>query len=189
MKYIQKCWMGIWVLGLATVLLGQEKTETVSPDSLFQIQNMTPFWYVAVECKGSYDQHASAFQTLYTEAGKQSIQPGIPFGIYYNSPETVQQAELQWEVGFALNDSMAVQAPLQLKRWPFTTIATTFYKGVFSDTTMGQLYQKLFAWFGAKGYVPCGPAMEKFLAPPSPNEKGELILQSQIVIPVQELKK
>lgn len=169
--------------------VGQEKTMAVSPDSNFQIQNISPFWYVAVGYKGSSPQYASTFQTLYTEAGEQCIQPGIPFGIYYNNPETAQEAGLQWEVGFSVNDSIAVQALLQLKKWPFTTIATPFFKGVFGDTTMSQLYQILFAWLGTKGYVPCGPAMAKFLAPPTPNEKGELILQGQIVIPVQELKK
>ncbi len=189
MKPVQTSLVGLWVLGLAVVLLGQGKTETVSPDSLFQIQSVTPFWYAAVECKGSYDQHANAFQTLYTEAGKQNIPPGIPFGIYYNSPGAVQEAELQWEVGFALSDSVGVQGALVLKKWPYTTIATVFFKRVFGDTTMSQLYQKLFAWVKEKGYVPCGPAMEKFLAPPSPNEKGELVLQTQIVIPVQALKK
>lgn len=181
MRFIKKCGLGIWVVCLATVLLSQE--------NVFQIQNITPFWYAAVECKGSYDQHASAFQTLYSEAGRQGIRPGIPFGIYYNSLATAQEAELQWEVGFALNDSMAVQAPLVLKKWAFPTIATVFYKGSFSDTTLSQLYQKLFVWIGEKGYELCGPFMEKFLAPPSPNEKGELVLQSQIMVPVRELLK
>lgn len=84
---------------------------------------------------------------------------------------------------------MAVQAPLVLKKCAFPTIATVFYKGSFSDTTLSQLYQKLFVWIGEKGYELCGPFMEKFLAPPSPNEKGELVLQSQIMVPVRELLK
>jgi len=189
MRSIHKWWVWGLVLGLSMVLLSQEKTEPVSPDSLFKVQNIAPFWYASLEYKGSYAQHASAFQTLYTEAGKQGIQGGLPFGIYYNNPENTPEAELQWEVGFALKDSIGLQAPLQLKKWPFTTIATTFYRGVFGDTTMGQLYQKFFTWIGEKGYVPCGPAMEKFLAPPTPNEKGEMILQTQIVIPVEKLKK
>ena len=159
----------------------EEKKDSV------QVREIEPFWYCCVEMTGSYEQHNNAFQTLYEQAGAQSLgMDFVAFGIYYNSPEQVQESELKWEIGFELAEKTDVKAPLVLKEWKYTTMAVIPYEGSFSSEAFGLAYQKLFEWVGQNNYVVAGPAMEKYTSMPAQNSDGEWEGTLDMMLPVQK---
>ncbi|HVO77157.1 MAG TPA: GyrI-like domain-containing protein, partial [Candidatus Bathyarchaeia archaeon] len=146
----------------------------------------TAFAYCALEMTGSYDQHAAAFQKLYEESAKQGIYGGMPFGVYYNSPGDVPVEKLKWDLGFALPAGKTAVAPLVLKKWEYTKMASLKYTGEYGGQPMVNAYARLYKWIGENGYKPAGPLMETYLNAPSQDEKGMWFGTMEIVVPVQK---
>jgi AraC family transcriptional regulator len=146
----------------------------------------TAFAYVALEMKGSYDQHEAAFTRLYEEAMNQGIYGGLPFGVYWNSPGDTPVEQLRWDVGFAAPSGEAPKAPLTLKKWDFTKMASLKYRGVFGGAEMEHAYERVYQWIAENGYQPAGPMMEVFLNTPSPDENGVLYGSVEVIVPVKQ---
>ncbi|MDD4856874.1 MAG: GyrI-like domain-containing protein [Candidatus Krumholzibacteria bacterium] len=151
-----------------------------------QLKVDTAFAYCALEMTGSYDQHGAAFQQLYGEAAKQGIIGAMPFGIYWNSPSDTPAENLKWEIGFAVPAGKTPQAPLVLKKWEYTTMASLRYTGELGGEGMGKAMGAMYKWIGENGYRPAGPMMETYLSMPSPNEKGVFVGSMEIIVPVQK---
>jgi DNA gyrase inhibitor GyrI len=184
MKTIRTVFAGILTLAAAAASRGQAPQDTAAVRAV----ESGPYFYAAVEMTGSYAQHEFAFQTLFIQAGTQNLCQAAPFGVYYNDPQTVLEAELRWDLGMALADSMPVQAPLKLKKWPYPTVAVLPYEGPFDGPEIGQAYAKLFGWVGANGYAPAGPIQETFYGIPSVNEKGQWGGKVKLAVPVEKAK-
>jgi DNA gyrase inhibitor GyrI len=182
----RKTLTALFILAVAS-LWAQEPATPAAPDSSVQVKVTQPFFYAAVEMKGSYNQHSAGFNTLFGELGKQGLGMNAPFGIYYNNPKTTPEADLKWELGVAFQDSTPVQAPLKLKKWPFIQTASLVFEGSYSN--LGPVYVKLYGWIGANGYIPEGPTVEKFLNAPTQNEKGESIGKVEIIVPISKRPK
>jgi predicted transcriptional regulator YdeE len=177
------------LLLFSSAMAQEEQQETaVKPEKKaveFQIVEMDSFKYAAVEMTGSFDQHDQAFQTIYSEASMQGLGADwVPFGIYYNDPSSTPVEELKWEVGFALSGEHEVKAPLKVKTWGFTLLATRSYEGSFESEEMGNAYVELFGWFTQKGYQPAGPVMERFVSMPEQNDEGQWTGKLEIWQPV-----
>jgi AraC family transcriptional regulator len=151
-----------------------------------ELKTDTAFAYVAIEMTGSFDQHEAAFTKLFEDAMNQGIYGGMPFGIYWNSPANTPVEQLKWDVGFALPSGNAPKAPLALKKWDFTTMASLKYRGVFGGADMDQAYGRVYRWIAENGYQPSGPMMEVFLNAPSPDENGVLYGAVEIIVPIQK---
>lgn len=151
-----------------------------------ELKTDTAFAYCAIEMTGSYDQHEAAFTKLFQEAMNQGIFGGLPFGVYWNSPANAPLEQLKWDVGFTLPAGAAPKAPLAVKKWEYTTMASLKYRGVFGGVEMDKAYGRLFQWINDNGYVAAGPMMEVFLNAPSPDETGVLHGAVEIVVPVQK---
>lgn len=160
--------------------------QVVTPKEV-ELRTDTVFAYCALEMTGSYDQHSAAFEKLYSEAMKQGIYGGTPFGVYWNSPGNTPVEKLAWDVGFVLPSSQAPKEPLKLKKWEFTTAAVLEYSGAFAGEGMTNAYNAIFKWIGEHGYKPSGPMMETYLNIPSPNEQGVLVGSVEIVVPVERV--
>ncbi|MBN2411379.1 GyrI-like domain-containing protein [candidate division KSB1 bacterium] len=161
--------------------------NVVMSGDVIKVIDVEPFTYCAVEMTGSYDQHDTAFNTLYEQAGIQSLpQTEIPFGIYKSDPAQTPEEELKWELGFALPDSSQVTEPLKMKKWEFTQIVSRMYDGVFSEEEMGQVYGEIYEWIGQNNYTPAGPLMEKYMSQPEQNADGEWTGTVEIWVPVQK---
>jgi predicted transcriptional regulator YdeE len=170
----------------------EQKEATVKSEEKaveFQIIKVDSFKYVAVEMTGSFEQHGDAFQTIYAEASMQGLGTDwVPFGIYYNDPSSTPVDELKWEVGFALSGEHEVKAPLKVKTWGFTQVATRTYEGAFESEAMGNAYVELFDWFTKKGYQPAGPVMERFVSMPEQNAEGQWVGKLEIWMPVVKVQ-
>lgn len=184
------------ILVSGALAIAQETTQaqttpktTIKVDSI-QLKEVKPFSYCALEKTGSYDQHQEAFMKLYEEASKQAVDyDEVPFGIYWNNPQSTPVEQLKWELGFAMLSESELKAPLLLKKWEWTTLASQGYEGPYDSPEMGKLYGKMFQWIAQKGYAPAGPMIEKFLAQPVQNEAGQWCGKVEIVLPIVKVKK
>jgi AraC family transcriptional regulator len=163
--------------------------DTTAAEELYQVEIKldTAFSYVALEMTGSYDQHEAAFTKLYEEAMNQGIYGGMPFGIYWNSPADTPVEQLKWDLGFAAPPGGAPKPPLTLKTWPYTTMASLKFRGIFGSEEMGDAYARVYQWIAENGYQPVGPMMELFLNTPSADENGAYYGSVQIIVPVEKL--
>ena len=154
-----------------------------------ELVEIEPFFYCAVEMTGSYTQHPQAFMKLYTKARKQGLSmAGMPFGIYWNSPDDTTEEDLKWEIGMPVPGNKEIAAPIVKKKWEHTTVLQRDFEGAIDSDEMRAVYYSMFEWIEKNGYELAGPMMEKFLNTPSPSEKGEMIGKVQIVFPVQKKK-
>ena len=165
-----------------------QKCETRKMEPTAKVTMVEPFYYAALEMTGSFDQHGEAFNTLYGMAGKLMLDMSQPsFGVYYSDPESTPEAELKWELGLPVSENQKLEEPLKLKKWEFKLLATKIHNGSFSSEAMQGSYSALFQWITENQYAPAGPMMEKYLGPPTMNEKGEWCGEVEILMPVQKI--
>lgn len=151
------------------------------------IEEIKPYYYCAVEMTGSYDQHEDAFTTLYEQAGMQGLgNEFVAFGIYYDDPNETPAEQLTWELGFALSDSIKVNAPLVVKKWDYKKEAGLLYKGAFDAPEFVDAHMKLFEWLGKNNKIPVGPMMEKYMEMPTQNAKGGWEGKVTIIVPIEK---
>jgi effector-binding domain-containing protein len=166
--------------------VGRKATEPAIKTEVEAVE-IEPFTYCAVEMAGSYTQHSDAFMKLYSEAAKQGLpMAGVPFGIYYNSPEETPEEELKWEIGMPVPADKELQAPLVMKKWEYTLVAQRDFEGAYDSEELKAAYTEVYGWIYKNGYEPAGPMMEKFLTSPAQNEEGEFVGKVQIVFPVKK---
>lgn len=190
------------VLMLALPLMAQEKSEAKTSEETMAMEKAEnkesgikfvvaePFYYCAVEMTGSYEQHPTAFMTLYSEAAKQGLAMAeAPFGIYWNSPQDTSEETLKWEIGMPVPEDKEILEPLKKIKWEYTSLVTKGFEGAFESEEMYAAYAEIFEWIEENGFEPAGPMLEKFLDTPSSNEAGETIGKVEIIIPVQKTKK
>ncbi|MGD1048138.1 MAG: GyrI-like domain-containing protein [Candidatus Krumholzibacteriaceae bacterium] len=179
---------GAWAQKDCTVSGAPPDTTTVKVEEAphIQLKVDTAFAYCALEMTGSYDQHGTAFQKLYEESAKQGIFGGMPFGVYYNSPNDTPVEKLKWDLGFSLPAGKTPAAPLVAKKWEYTTMASLKYTGEFGGQPMIDAYARLYKWIGENGYQPAGPMMETYLNAPSQDEKGMWFGTMEINVPVEK---
>ena len=163
------------------------KVKKEDKKSAFQIKEIEPFNYVAVEMTGSYEQHPMAFETLYSQAGMLGLDMSVPsFGIYFGDPSSMPEEELKWEIGLPAGQISEVKEPLIIKEWTSTLMVSTMYEGPFNDEFFAA-YQKAFQWIGENSYRPAGPMMEKYFSIPGQDEKGNWAGKVEILIPVEKI--
>lgn len=132
-----------------------------TPQGAFEVKEAPAQTAVVLPMAGSYRQHTEAIVRLVEYLKSAGIKiAGPPFGRYYNSPGTVPENQLRWEVGLPVpRDSGAVTAPFQKRDYPPTTVAFAVVPG---RDTAGP-WSKLGDWLTSQGYVSLGPAMEVWL--------------------------
>jgi DNA gyrase inhibitor GyrI len=178
----------VLVLALAALVPAFSQSQPAPADSV-RLVPVTPYFYFAVEMKGSYEQTGGAFQNLYQQAGMQGLpMTSTPFGVYWNNPSKVPVDSLRWELGLALPESRTVAAPLVLKKWEFPLVASLVFEGVYGSDAQAAAYKKVTKWILWNGYTPAGPSVEKFLSQPTQTADGGYSGQVEIIVPVKEAK-
>ncbi len=143
-------------------------------DAGFTIKQTPAETEVVLPMRGSYNQHAEAIARLVEYARSAGIQAAGPlFGRYYNSPGSVPEDQLRWEVGLPVtHETNSVPAPFERRDSPAALVASGMARG--RDTA--GLWRQIGGWASGEGYRPSGPGMEIWLD----NSRTEIRL------PVQE---
>jgi effector-binding domain-containing protein len=177
--------IGLFFIFLFICSLTAQET-TVPAEGEIVLKTIEPYTYVAVEMKGSYDQHEQAFGTLYEQGAIQGLAlEDYPMGLYYNNPMDTPVDSLIWEVGTRISGVDSVKAPIVLKTFPFTQVVTMEYSGTFGEE-MAASYGKIYQWIVQNGYQLAGPMQEFFISMPEADENGEWVGQVEIVVPVSK---
>jgi len=132
-----------------------------APQAAFAVKEAPAQTAVVLPMTGSYSQHTEAIVRLVEYLKSAGIEiAGPPFGRYYNSPGTVPENQLRWEVGLPVaRGSGAATAPFQKQDYAPTTVAFAVVPG---RDTAGPWLQ-LGDWITGHGYLTSGPAMEVWL--------------------------
>jgi CubicO group peptidase (beta-lactamase class C family) len=151
------------------------------------VKNIEPFYYCAVEMKGSREKVWDTFGTLYTEVWEQRTFPEItPFIIYHNDPFSTPESELEWEVGRALNKKTAVETPLTVKKWNHVLHISTTVPGSLDDEEQEKTVAGLRDWIAHHNYKQSGPLMKRLFQKPIIDGKSGLVERIEFLIPVEE---
>jgi effector-binding domain-containing protein len=155
-----------------------------SEKEAISLREISPFTYCCIPHKGPFTEIQEVIGGLVQAIRGQNISPTGPLvGIYYNSPAEVKETELEWEVGFPVMPQAAAQAPLEIKQWNFTTVASALHTGPYETTE--QTISKILEWMKSNGYTQAGPIMERYMdMDPSAVKPEEL--RTEIWIPCQK---
>jgi uncharacterized protein (TIGR02246 family) len=132
-----------------------------TPQAAFAVKQAPAQTAVVLPMTGSYAQHIEAIVRLVEYLKSAGIEiAGPPFGRYYNSPGSVPDSQLHWEVGLPVSrEPAAVTAPFQKLDSPPTTVAFAVVPG---RDTAGP-WSQIGGWLTGQGYLPSGPAMEVWI--------------------------
>lgn len=167
--------------------IGASANQEAMKEELIEVVKSEQFLYCALEMKGSYGQHQTAFNTLYQEISSQGLSlQDFPAGIYWNNPRNTPVEELNWELGIYANSELDVKAPLKMKKWNYLLAVRKSYEGAFETENESNLINQLYTWIERNGYLPEGPLVRKFLSIPVKNELGQWAGKSEIIIPVKK---
>jgi uncharacterized protein (TIGR02246 family) len=127
----------------------------------FAVKQVEPSSVVVLPMTGSFGQHGEAIARVAVAAG--DAVSGPPFGLYYNSPDSVGESELRWEVGFPVSPDCQVDAPLERRDLPAGTVAFAIASGPHDAP---HPWTQLTEWVISQGYEITGPAMEIWMSGP-----------------------
>ncbi len=129
-----------------------------------EIKTAAPLQVVVIPMRGAYAQHGVALELLTTFLASRGVAPaGPPFGRYYNTPGSVSDSELRWEVGFPVIGPVAPGSPFETRTLEDSNIAVVKVPGEHSGA---KPWPKLLQWITGQGYRPAGPTMESWLDGP-----------------------
>jgi AraC family transcriptional regulator len=130
------------------------------------VTNVEPMLAIVLPMKGSYMQHGDAFQRLGEALGTYSLVPvGPPFGRYFDTPDTVAEDQLTWEVGFPVGQKAEVAAPFEMKEIPGGLMAVGKGVGPY-ETSVQDTFMNVINWVPANGYQPTGAPVALFAGSP-----------------------
>lgn len=173
-------------LSMLFLMCGKKKQETVLTETTFQVEEMQPFTYCAMEKTGSFEQQTEAWKIFLEELTKQNIPNGETVGVYFNDPKVVPVDSLSWDCGMIIPDSVVVTDPLKKKTWSFTSVVTKEYEGPLMS--MDLAYEEINKSITDNGYKICGPSLEKFLTEPALDSTGQMAAKVKIIFPVEKIQ-
>ncbi|MBC7361772.1 MAG: GyrI-like domain-containing protein [Candidatus Aminicenantes bacterium] len=173
----------IFSIALIWALYSSEGQQLPAPGKV-EIRQVEPFVYCSLSRKGSFSEIEAAVGELMQHMQNQNVFPTGPMiGIYHGDPSLSDPENIQWEVGFPINEQAFVQSPLQKKQWIFTTVAVGIHEGPYEKT--GETILKMRVWLEENGYVQNGPVLERYLDP-DPSRTTPDRLKTEIWLPCKK---
>lgn len=190
MKNIQRKIQGylitipLLLLALVSSYIQGEAQQLPQPGKV-EIRQVEPFVYCSLSRKGSFSEIQALVGELMQHMQNQNIFPTGPMiGIYHGDPNLADPENIEWEMGFPINEQAFVQAPLQKKQWIFTTVAVAVHEGPYEKT--GETILKIREWLEENGYVQNGPILERYLDP-DPSRTTPDRLKTEIWLPCKKI--
>jgi effector-binding domain-containing protein len=119
---------------------------------------------VVIPMTGSYALHGEAIELVTSYLASKAISPtGPPYGRYLNSPATVPENELRWEVGIPVPQGTTAPSPFEMRTLDDPLVVTAIVQGPHSQP---KPWPELFQWIEKNRYLPTGPTMESWLDGP-----------------------
>lgn len=163
----------------AAMLTGDTQMNEVT------FREMQPVEAVGIDHRGAYTSIGKAFETLGALAfARNLIEPGQKiYGIYYDDPETVPEADLRSAAAFGTTRTdLTPEPPLRRMTIAGGRYAVLTHRGPYSD--LGLAYQWLYGtWLASRNLeIRNEPALEIYLNTPRDTAPQDLL--TEICIPV-----
>lgn len=130
-----------------------------------QARQLPPMQAIVIPMTGSYALHGEAIELITAYVASKGISPtGSLFGRYLNSPASVPERELRWEVGLPVPEGTAAVSPFEVRKFDDPLVVTAVVPGPHSAP---KPWPELFQWIEKNGYVPTGPTMTTWLDDPA----------------------
>jgi uncharacterized protein (TIGR02246 family) len=127
----------------------------------FGVKGIEPYSAIVLPMSGSFSQTSDALGRVAASLG---VSPAGPaFGRYFNSPDSVSEAELKWEVGLPVPKGTTAAAPFQVREFPAETVAFVVVGGPYEAS---RPWPQFVQWVTDHGYQITGPAMEIWMEGP-----------------------
>ena len=135
-------------------------------------------------CRGPWRQLPEVLAKLSqytTQAGVKTMGP--PGAFYYNTPQEVNTADLEWEVFYPIKpdtpESVNERTGFSIKSIEGVRLATTIHKGSYRNAASS--YKRLHDWISTQGLKTYGAAEEVYLTGISKTMEDQRI---EICLPV-----
>ncbi len=130
---------------------------------------------------GSYQkipEHIQEVGQLVME--KELEMTGMVYGTYFNSPEDVPEEQLQYEIGFSVNEDFQQVDKLGFKEIPEHTVIAAMHQGAYTE--VGPVIHAVVDYAVKNGYDIIGPITEVYLNDPSQVPESELLTEVRIPV-------
>ncbi len=137
------------------------------PADDYQVQKLPALHAVVLPMKGSYGQHQTAFEKVDAFLGSHQLSRALPlFARYYNSPASVGESELVWEVGSPVPAGTVAEPPFVVKDIPAELAVVHVHRGSYAE--LGATWAAMTQWTIAHHHKPAGRTAQVFhsLMPP-----------------------
>lgn len=142
----------------------QKATSTAEKFAGIKVEQVEPFFYVALKHVGPYADHEKVIGEFIGLVRQRQIPVTGPLmGIYYNDPEQVSAEQLQWAIAFQTKDSLTVAEPLFSDKWTFPQVLVYHYVG--RPDSVAPVYHLFGEYMQAHQMVPAGPSLERWVDP------------------------
>jgi len=105
---------------------------------------------------------------------------GMVYGTYFNSPEDVPEEQLQYEIGFSVNEDFQQIDKLGFKEIPEHTVIAAMHQGAYTE--VGPVIHAVVDYAVKNGYDIVGPITEVYLNDPSQVPESELLTEVRIPV-------
>lgn len=148
------------------------------------VSKAKPFAYACICRKGPYTEIDKVVGEVVAAMFSGKLEARGPMiGVFYNSPDEAEPGELEWDIGYPVDEDADIKEPFVKKQWTHEKIASAVHTGPY-DTT-GKTITGIMKWLEAKGYEPLAPVLERYLDPnPKMKKPGEL--KTEVWVPVKK---
>jgi AraC family transcriptional regulator len=134
---------------------------------------------------GAYTQTPEGYGRLYAWIGQHGFQPvGMPAAVFLTMPPDTPEADAVWELWAPVAEVPEVpqgEDGIGIKRIGATMAVSAMHTGPYD--TVGPVYEELWRWVAANGYVPDGPPLERYFSDPAEVPPEEYL--TEVVMPVR----
>jgi len=146
------------ILSLICVLTLSSCSQNSNTSEPKQVK-VDPFIYCALEVRGSWSQFNAAVKALEGELEKQNISThGELISIWHSYPETTEDADYKWEVGYKTSNTTPVNSPLIIKKWETKTLYRQLYDG--PSEGVSEFFKSYWKWFENNNLSVVRPLLE-----------------------------
>ncbi len=151
------------------------------------LKKIDPFYYCAVEMKGSTETLSEAFKELSDIYKQHILTEYTPFIIYNDDPFSTPPQELSWEAGVSLNKQVSAHHPLIIKKWDYELHVSKTIPGDSDKDAREGAVAHMREWIVRNHYKESGPFMKRlFRKPMIFDVKGQERIE--FLIPVEKVK-
>jgi effector-binding domain-containing protein len=163
------------------VLLATAVCFPASEDNSIRLTEKSAFTYAYMSFSGPFSTMPQKIMAFMAEFFKQGLQPaGTMISVYHNSPATVEESELKWDIGFPVSSDIRVKPPLNVTVYTKKTVLEYIHRGSYD--LLPAAYQKLTDYVEAKKFKIILPTYEFYLNSPQQVKVEEL--KTRIEIPI-----